>query len=128
MPRRHVVDQILDQLYPLPASEAATLRGASEKLQRLRGLHTDCRLHERQLHATHLALLSEHAVFAEKLLQVRRYCAARLNDADTPAADRHFLASMLQLAANVDAGGELVPSPEAEAPPGGLIARGNWTV
>ena len=111
VPHRHVVDQILDQLYPLPASEAATLRSASEKLQRLRDLHTDCRLHERQLHATHLALLSEHAVFAEKLLQVRRYCAARLNDADTPAADRHFLASMLQLAANVDAGGELVPSP-----------------
>ena len=71
-------------------------------------------MHERQLRATHLALLSEHAVFAEKLLQVRRYCAARLNDADTATADRHFLASMLQLAANVDAGGELVPPAEAQ--------------
>lgn len=112
--RRHVVDQILDQLDSLPTSEAETLRGASEKLQRLRDLHTDCRVHERQLRATHLALLSEHAVFAEKLLQVRRYCAARLNDADTATADRHFLASMLQLAANVDAGGELVPPAEAQ--------------
>ena len=97
-----LVDEILGQVDTLSVDETEHLRAPSEKLLRLRELHASCALHERQLRVTHLALLTEHAMYADRLLQLRRYCAARLQDASLPAAERSFVASMAQLTANLD--------------------------
>ena len=92
-----VVDEVADNVGTLSEHDAGALRGPVEKIERLRDLHTSCTPHERQLRATHLALLTEHYLFADKLLQVRRYCAAHLQDPALPEADRRFLLSLQQL-------------------------------
>ena len=104
-----VVDEVAENVGTLSEPDAEALRGPAEKIQRLRDLHSSCLPHERQLRATHLALLTEHYLCSDKLLQLRRYCAVNLQDPALPEADRQFLLSLQQLTASLD-------KPSADAP------------
>ena len=107
-----VVDEVADNVSTLSEPDAEALRGPAEKIQRLRDLHTSCTPHERQLRASHLALLTEHYLVADKLLQIRRYCAVHLQDPALPEADRQFLLRLQQLTASLDK-----PSTGSQQPP-----------
>ena len=104
-----VVDEVAENVGTLSEPDAEALRGPAEKIQRLRDLHSSCMPQERQLRATHLALLTEHYLCSDKLLQLRRYCAVNLQDPALPEADRQFLLSLQQLTASLD-------KPSADAP------------
>ena len=104
-----VVDEVAANVGTLSEPDAEALRGPAEKIQRLRDLHSSCKEQERQLRATHLALLTEHYLCSDKLLQLRRYCAVHLQDPALPEADRQFLLSLQQLTASLD-------KPSADAP------------
>ena len=104
-----VVDEVAENLGTLSEADAEALRGPAEKIQRLRDLHSSCMPHERQLRATHLALLTDHYLCSDKLLQLRRYCSVHLQDPALPEADRRFLLSLQQLTASLD-------KPSADAP------------
>ena len=96
-----VVDDITEQVGTLSQPEAVLLQETTAKVRRLRELHASCQPHERQLRVDHLALLTEQHVLANKLLQIRRYCAAHLQDADLPEAERSFLLAMQDLMASL---------------------------
>ena len=104
-----VVDEVAENVGTLSEADAEALRGPAEKIQRLRDLHSSCMPHERQLRATHLALLTEHYLCSDKLLQLRRYCSVHLQDPALPEADRQLLLSLQQLTASLD-------KPNADAP------------
>jgi len=97
-----VVDEVAENVGTLSEPDADALRGPAEKIQRLRDLHSSCAPQESALRETHLALLTEHCLFADKLLQVRRYCAVHLQDPTLPQEDRRFLLSLQQLTASLD--------------------------
>ena len=102
-----VVDEIADTVGTLADPDAEALRGPSENIHRLRDLHASCAPHERELRFAHLALLTEHHLYADKLLRIRRYCAVRLADTSLPREERTFLASLEQLTARLDTGPDL---------------------
>ena len=104
-----VVDEVAENVGTLSEADAEALRGPAEKIQRLRDLHSSCMPHERQLRATHLALLTDHYLCSDKLLQLRRYCSVHLQDPALPEADRQLLLSLQQLTASLD-------KPNADAP------------
>ena len=104
-----VVDEVAENVGTLSEADAEALRGPAEKIQRLRDLHSSCMPHERQLRATHLALLTEHYLCSDKLLQLKRHCSVHLQDPALPEADRQLLLSLQQLTASLD-------KPSADAP------------
>ena len=98
-----VVDNIVDSIDDtLSTSDAEALAAPTEKIHRLRELHASCLPQERQLRFAHLALLTEHHLLAERLLELRRYCALRLQDASLPREEQSFLVSLESLTASLD--------------------------
>ena len=61
-------------------------------------------MHENELRVRHLALLTEHHLHEDKVLQMRRYVAARRQDDTLTEVDRNFLTKLEKLAAEIDAG------------------------